>query len=91
MLASALTQEQCLIKNLVSEFAEKEIKPAASEIDKTSTFPSEIVEKLFDLGFMGHFIEERYGGSGLDCLSYVIAIEEISRAMCFNRGDSYGS
>lgn len=85
MLASALTQEQRLIKNLVSEFAEKEIKPVASEIDKTSTFPSEIVEKLFDLGFMGHFIEERYGGSGLDCLSYVIAIEEISRA-CASTG-----
>lgn len=85
MLASALTQEQRLIKNLVSEFAEKEIKPAASEIDKTSTFPSEIVEKLFDLGFMGHFIEERYGGSGLDHLSYVIAIEEISRA-CASTG-----
>ncbi len=85
MLASALTQEQRLIKNLASEFAEKEIKPAASEIDKTSTFPSEIVEKLFDLGFMGHFIEERYGGSGLDYLSYVIAIEEISRA-CASTG-----
>ncbi|MXW21954.1 MAG: acyl-CoA dehydrogenase [Candidatus Dadabacteria bacterium] len=85
MLASALTQEQRLIKNLVSEFAEKEIRPVASEIDKTSTFPSEIVEKLFDLGFMGHFIEERYGGSGLDHLSYVIAIEEISRA-CASTG-----
>ncbi|MYB26604.1 MAG: acyl-CoA dehydrogenase [Candidatus Dadabacteria bacterium] len=85
MLASALTQEQRLIKNLVSEFAEKEIRPVASEIDKTSTFPSEIVEKLFDLGFMGHFIEERYGGSGLDYLSYVIAIEEISRA-CASTG-----
>ena len=85
MLASSLTQEQRLIKNLVSEFAEKEIKPVASEIDKTSAFPWEIVEKLFDLGFMGHFIEERYGGSGLDCLSYVIALEEISRA-CASTG-----
>lgn len=85
MLASTLTQEQRLIKNLASEFAEKEIKPVASEIDKTSAFPSEIVEKLFDLGFMGHFIEERYGGSGLDYLSYVIAVEEISRA-CASTG-----
>ena len=85
MLASSLTQEQRLIKNLASEFAEKEIRPAASEIDKTSAFPWEIVEKLFDLGFMGHFIEERYGGSGLDCLSYVIALEEISRA-CASTG-----
>ena len=85
MLASALTQEQRLIKNLVLEFAEKEVKPLASEIDRTSAFPAEIVEKLFDLGFMGHFIEERYGGSGLDCLSYVIAIEELSRA-CASTG-----
>ena len=68
MLTSVLTQEQLLIKNLASEFAEKEIKPVASEIDRNCAFPSGIVEKLFDLGFMGHFVEERYGGSGLDCL-----------------------
>ncbi len=85
MLASVLTQEQHLIKNLALEFAEKEIKPVASEIDKTSAFPWEIVEKLFNLGFMGHFIEERYGGSGLDYLSYVMAVEEISRA-CASTG-----
>ncbi len=85
MLSSSLTQEQRLIKNLVSEFAEKEIRPVASEIDRNCAFPAEIVEKLFDLGFMGHFIEERHGGSGLDYLSYVIAIEEISRA-CASTG-----
>lgn len=85
MLTSVLTQEQYLIKNLVLEFAEKEVKPLASEIDKTSAFPAEIVEKLFNLGFMGHFIEERYGGSGLDYLSYVMAVEEISRA-CASTG-----
>ena len=85
MLSSSLTQEQRLIKNLVSEFAEKEIKPVASEIDRNCAFPAEIVEKLFDLGFMGHFVEERHGGSGLDYLSYVIAIEEISRA-CASTG-----
>lgn len=85
MLSSSLTQEQRLIKNLVSEFAEKEIRPVASEIDRNCAFPAEIVEKLFDLGFMGHFVEERHGGSGLDYLSYVIAIEEISRA-CASTG-----
>ena len=85
MLASTLAQEQRLIKNLASEFAEKEIKPVASEIDRTCTFPSGIVEKLFDLGFMGHFVPERYGGSGLDCLSYAIALEEISKA-CASTG-----
>ena len=85
MLASSLTQEQRLIRDLASEFAEKEVRPAASEIDRNSAFPSEIVKKLFDLGFMGHFIEERYGGSGLDSLSYAIAIEEISKA-CASTG-----
>ena len=85
MPAPVLTQEQRLIKNLASEFAEKEIRPAASRIDETRAFPAEIVGKLFDLGFMGHFIGERYGGSGLDCLSYVMAVEEISRA-CASTG-----
>ncbi len=80
MPKSDLTPEQLLIKNLVSEFAEERIKPLASEIDKNATFPKKLVEELFGLGFMGHFVAERYGGSGVDYLSYVIAIEEISKA-----------
>lgn len=85
MLSSGLTEEQRLVKDLVSEFARKEIAPVASELDRNSTFPKEIVAKLFDLGFMGHFVPERYGGSGLDYLSYVMAVEEISRA-CASTG-----
>ena len=85
MLSSDLTEEQKLVKNLVSEFARKEIEPLASQLDRNCAFPGEIVSKLFDLGFMGHFVPERYGGSGLDYLSYVMAVEEISRA-CASTG-----
>ena len=85
MLSSGLTEEQKLVKNLVSEFARKEIEPLASRLDRDCAFPGEIVSKLFDLGFMGHFVPERYGGSGLDYLSYVMAVEEISRA-CASTG-----
>ena len=55
MLASSLTQEQRLIKNLASEFAEKEIRPVASEIDRNCAFPAEIVEKTVRSGFYGPF------------------------------------
>ncbi|MGI9533963.1 MAG: acyl-CoA dehydrogenase [Thermodesulfobacteriota bacterium] len=82
---SSLTEEQKMIKNLASEFSEKEIKPVASENDKNSAFPTVLINKLFDLGFMGHFVPEKYGGSGLDYLSYIIAIEEISKA-CASTG-----
>ncbi len=85
MLSSSFTEEQKMIKDLASDFAEKEIRPLASETDRNSTFPAELVKKLFDLGFMGHFVPERYGGSGLDYLSYIIAVEEISK-VCASTG-----
>jgi len=85
MLNSSLTEEQKMIRNLASEFAEKEIKPVAPENDRNSVFPAGLVKKLFDLGFMGHFVPEEYGGSGLDNLSYIIAIEELSKA-CASTG-----
>ena len=67
MLSSGLTEEQKLVKNLVSEFARKETEPLASRFDRDCAFPGEIVSKLFDLGFTGYFVPERYGGSGLGC------------------------
>ena len=71
MLSSGLTEEQKLVKNLVSEFARKEIEPLASRLDRDCAFPGEIVSKLFDLGFMGHFVPERCGGSDLGCFSLI--------------------
>lgn len=85
MISSSFTEEQKMVKKLASDFAEKEIRPLASEIDRNSMFPKELVKKLFDLGFMGHFVPEKYGGSGFDYLSYAVAIEEISKA-CASTG-----
>ena len=85
MLDSNLSQEQRLMRETVSQFAQEQIKPQATYTDKNSTFPKEIIESLFSLGFMGHFVDERYGGSGVDYLSYAIAVEEISKA-CASTG-----
>lgn len=75
-----LTEEQKLIKQMVREFAETEVKPIASEIDKNHRFPVETVEKLKDLNLMGMVVPEEYGGAGTDTVSYMIVIEELSKA-----------
>jgi len=75
-----LDSQQQMIKKAAREFAEKEIKPIASKLDQEAKFPSDIVSKLGELGFMGMMVPEEYGGSAMDCVSYAIAVEEISRA-----------
>ncbi|KJS87247.1 MAG: acyl-CoA dehydrogenase [Peptococcaceae bacterium BICA1-8] len=80
-----LTEEQELIKQMVREFAETEVKPIAAEIDKNHRFPVETMEKLKDLSLMGVIIPEEYGGTGADSISYMIVIEELSRA-CASTG-----
>src|SRR5919109_1179942 len=75
-----LTDEQRMIRQVAREFAENEIESVVSRLDKESKFPMEIVRKLGELGFMGIFIPEEYGGSGMDTFSYVLALEEISKA-----------
>jgi butyryl-CoA dehydrogenase len=75
-----LTEEQRLIRDSAREFAQREIAPRASELDKTSRWPSEIVKKMGELGFMGVAIPEAHGGSGMDTVSYALAMEEISAA-----------
>jgi short-chain 2-methylacyl-CoA dehydrogenase len=74
-----LLEEQEAIRNLVREFAEGEVAPVAEELDRTKSFPYEIVRKLGDLGLMGMPYPEEYGGGGADNLSYAIAIEELGR------------
>jgi alkylation response protein AidB-like acyl-CoA dehydrogenase len=64
---------------MVRDFAEKEIRPIAKEIDATGQFPWEVVRKMGGLGLLGLPIPEEYGGSGADTVSYAIAVEEISR------------
>ncbi len=83
--AFALTEEQQLIRRTVRDFAEKHVRPIASEIDEEKRFPTENIKRLADLGLMGMLVPEEYGGSGADIVSYAITIEELSRA-CASHG-----
>ena len=75
-----LTDEQKMIRDAARDFAAREVAPKAAELDKTSRWPTEIVARMADLGFLGMAIPEEYGGGGLDALSYALAMEEISAA-----------
>jgi butyryl-CoA dehydrogenase len=75
-----LTPEQRMVRDAARDFAAREIAPKASEIDKNSRWPAEIVAKMGELGFLGMAIPEEYGGAGLDNLSYSLVMEEISAA-----------
>src|SRR5215208_5677494 len=74
-----LTDEQRLLRDTVRDFAQREVKPVAEELDRTKSFPYEIVGKLADLGLMGIPFPEEYGGGGAETLSYALAIEELAR------------
>ncbi|MGG7059275.1 acyl-CoA dehydrogenase [Clostridium tertium] len=80
-----LTREQELIKKMVREFAVNEVKPIAAEIDETERFPMENVEKMAKLGMLGIPFSKEYGGAGGDTLSYIIAVEELSK-VCATTG-----
>ncbi len=85
MKYNSLNEEQLMIMALASDFSKNEILPEAQGHDRTSKFPVKIIHKLAELGFLGHYIPQEYGGSGLDFLSYIIAIEKISAA-CASTG-----
>jgi alkylation response protein AidB-like acyl-CoA dehydrogenase len=74
-----LSDEQRLLRDTVREFAQEEVRPVAEELDRSKSFPYEIVAKLGDLGLMGIPFPEEYGGGGADSLSYVLAVEELAR------------
>jgi butyryl-CoA dehydrogenase len=74
-----LTKEQEMIKTMVSEFAEKEVKPYAQLIDETADFPWETINKMAKLNLLGLPIPQELGGAGVDTVSYVLAVEEISK------------
>jgi alkylation response protein AidB-like acyl-CoA dehydrogenase len=74
-----LSDEQRLLRDTVREFARGEVKPVAGELDRTKSFPYEIVAKLGKLGLMGIPFPQEYGGGGADTLSYVLAVEELAR------------
>ncbi|MDX6581174.1 MAG: short-chain 2-methylacyl-CoA dehydrogenase [Solirubrobacterales bacterium] len=75
-----LSNEHRLIQTTVRDFAQREVAPAAEELDREKRFPYEIVAKLGDLGLMGIPFPEEYGGGGGDSLAYAIAVEELTRA-----------
>ncbi len=74
-----LTEEQQMIQQAAKDFAINECLQGVIERDEHQTFPKEQIEKLADLGFMGMMVKPEYGGAGLDTMSYVLAIEEISK------------
>ena len=80
-----LSEEQLAVREMVRDFAENEVRPVAPKIDETHEFPAENVKKMADLGLLGMFVPEEYGGAGMEYVSYVIAIEELSRA-CASHG-----
>jgi alkylation response protein AidB-like acyl-CoA dehydrogenase len=76
----ALTDDQREIQALAGDFARAEIEPHAAEWDREHGFPRDLIAKLAELGFMGVCIPEEYGGAGADFLSYILVLEELSRA-----------
>jgi len=80
-----LSEDQQAVREMVRAFAEEEIRPIAARIDETHEFPLETTKKMAELGLLGMFVPEEWGGAGMDYLSYVIAVEELSR-VCASHG-----
>jgi alkylation response protein AidB-like acyl-CoA dehydrogenase len=74
-----LTEEQLAVKEAARDFAQNVLKPGVIERDNNQRFPAEEIKQLAELGFMGMMVDPKYGGSGMDTLSYVLAMEEISK------------
>jgi len=75
----SLSDEQILIRQTVREFAEQEIRPVAQELDEKEEFSTRLTSRMGELGLFGMYLPEKFGGNGLDTLSYIIAVEELSR------------
>lgn len=74
-----LTEEQIMIRDAARDFAQAELLSGVTERDEKEIFPAEQVKKMGELGFLGMMVDPKYGGSGLDAVSYVLAMEEISK------------
>jgi butyryl-CoA dehydrogenase len=74
-----LSREQEMLRKLFRDFAENEVKPIAAMVDEEEMFPQETVKKMAKLGMMGIYLPKQYGGAGADYLSYVMAVEELSK------------
>ena len=74
-----LTEEQLMIQSAARDFAQNECKPGVIDRDENQKFPAEQIKKLGELGFLGMMVDPKYGGGGMDAISYVLAMEEISK------------
>jgi len=74
-----LSEDQILLRDTIRKFAEEVIKPVAKELDNKEEFSYDITRQMAELGLLGAFLPEEYGGSGLDYVSYIIAVEELAR------------
>lgn len=74
-----LSEEHILIRDATRDFAQTELLPGVIERDETQSFPQELVKKMGNLGFLGIMVNPKYGGSGMDTISYVLIIEELSK------------
>jgi len=88
-----LSEEHQMIRKAAKDFAEQELLPGVIDRDEHQYFPEELIRKMADLGFMGMMVRTEYGGAGLDTLSYVLAMEEISKidasaAVCMSVNNS---
>jgi alkylation response protein AidB-like acyl-CoA dehydrogenase len=73
------TDEHEMIRQAARDFAQKEIAPIAADFDESGEFPSQTIQKMGEMGFMGIEVPEEYGGAGMDTLAYVLALEEICK------------
>ena len=85
-----LTDNQSRVRDMVRRFAREKLDRAGVETDRTHQFPAAIVKELSELGIMGIFVPETYGGAGMDHVCYALAIEEISVQCAATGGDRLG-
>jgi len=74
-----LTEEHLMVQKMARDFAQNELKPGVIERDEKQQFPTEQVKRMAELGFLGMMVDPKYGGGGMDTISYVLAMEEISK------------
>lgn len=83
----SLSKQDQLFLQMIREFAEKEVKPLAAEVDESERFPMETVQKMAKLGIMGIPFPVEYGGAGGNNILYTMAVEELSRCMRHDRSN----
>jgi butyryl-CoA dehydrogenase len=99
-----LSQDHRVLRDTVRSFVDQEVKPIARRIDEEHRIPDDLIAKMAEMGLLGSYLPEEYGGSGMDMLSYVIVVEEVSKAcassgvvisahtsLCCGPIDSFGS